>query len=1091
MWTGAVRGQDVSARQESISTLEAGKTIERRLSGGETHAFQITLALGQRLRVIADQHGIDVAIKISTSQGRQSVEMDSSNITQGPEIASVIAEQDEAYRVEIRSTSKSVPAGRYELRVEVAAATEQDRQWIKAQQAYTEGRRLRVQPPAEAQAQALRKFEEALGHWRALGDKLMATHTLYYLAEGHKRLGGLQQALSYHGQARQLALEAGEQREVAVAEIYIANVHSRLGEPRKSLEYYDRALPLWRSLNDTYLEARSLYELGFAYAKLGEAQKALEIYERALGVWRKLDNRQWIAETLNNIGGCYDVLGEWQKSLEHYDRALALYQAGKDRRGVARSLNNLGSIYWQLSEWRKAMEYYERALTEWTAMGDRSEEAITLINAGLAYARMNIPQKALECYQRSLQLQRAENDRRGEGFSLLVMGHLHASSDPRKALEYYDQSLQLLRATEDRLRESEALRGLGMAHTSLGDLPRAQDYLNQALTLSRHMGNQGGESQTLYSLAMLERECGDFAAALRWIESAIALAERTRADVRSQRLRASYFASTQKFYELQINTLMQLHEARPAEGFDALAVQASERARARSLLELLVESRVDIREGADAALLERERDLAKQLNAKATRQLELGANSPQLAPLKQEISQLENEFEMVRAAIRKDNPHYNSLVQPQPLTLAEIQQQLDDDTLLLEYKLGDERSWLWAITNRTLKTYELPKREQVELAAAEFRQHLTARSLVGKGETPLQRRRRIAEADAQLPEAAKQLSEMILDPAAGQFANKRLVIVPDGALHYLAFAALPAPESGRAGERERKQIHNPQSAIRHPLIVDHEIVILPSASVIATQRRELAGRPIAPKLLAVLADPVFRLEDERFGKTAERPTTVTQEPQLASRSIEHLSEEAFGGLSRKLPRLPFTRREADRILALAPVGAAFSATGFKASRDTALDPELGRYRYLHFATHGLLDSERPGLSALALSMMNETGEPKDGFLRANDVYNLKLPAELVTLSGCQTGLGKAVNGEGLVGLTRGFMYSGAARVVVSLWNVNDQATSELMARFYRRMLKRNQRPAAALRMAQVEMWRQMRWRAPYYWATFVLQGEWK
>jgi CHAT domain-containing protein len=275
------------------------------------------------------------------------------------------------------------------------------------------------------------------------------------------------------------------------------------------------------------------------------------------------------------------------------------------------------------------------------------------------------------------------------------------------------------------------------------------------------------------------------------------------------------------------------------------------------------------------------------------------------------------------------------------------------------------------------------------------------------------------------------------------------------------------------------------------LIVDHEIVTLPSASVIATQRRETAGRPIAPKLLAVLADPVFHIEDERLGRTAKRPVTATQEPQLASRSIEHLSEEELGGLARKLPRLPFTRREADRILALAPADATFKATGFKASRGAALAPELGRYRYLHFATHGLLDSERPGLSALALSMVDEVGRPQDGFLRANDVYNLKLPAELVTLSGCQTGLGKAVKGEGLIGLTRGFMYSGAARVVVSLWNVNDQATSELMARFYRKMLKGNQRPAAALRMAQVDMWRQGQWRAPYYWATFVLQGEWK
>ena len=1092
VWPVTVDGDQTGVSQETLPTLEAGKTMGRQLSGGEAHAFQLTLSPGQRLRVVVDQQGIDVTIKISTFQGRELAEMDSLNSTQGPEIASVIAEQAESYRVEIRSSSKSAPAGRYEVRIEIVGiATEQDRQWIEAQQAYSEGGRLSAQPTAEAQTQAIRQFEKALGQWQALGDKLMTAHAFYYLALIHRRLGQLQQSLSYYSQARQLVMETGEAREVTIAETFIANVHALLGEPRKSLEYYDRALMKWRSLNDTYLEARALLNLGAVYAALGEPQKAMEHYDRSLRFWQRLDDRRQMADTLQNIGGGYEILGEWQKALEHHNRALELYQGGGDRRGEARSLNNLGFTYEHLSESRKAMEYYEQAIAAWRVIGDRNEEAWTLMNLGYAYARTNAPQKALECYRQSLKLRQEGRDSLGEGYVLLLMGDLLASSDPGKAVEHYDQALLLLRTTDDPWRKAVALRGLGMVHASLGDLPLARNYLNQALNFFRDGGVRSGEAQTLYGLAVVESVRGDFAAALRWIESAITLAERTRADVRSQRLRASYFGSTQKFYELQIDALMRLHQARPAEGFEALAVQASERARARSLLELLVESRVDVREGVDAALLKRERDLTKQISAKATRQLELGANSPQLAPLKQEISQLENEFEMVRAAIRKDNPHYDALVQPQPLTLAEIQQQLDDDTLLLEYKLGDERSWLWAITNRTLKTYELPKREQIELAAERFRLHLTARSLAVEGETPLQRRRRIAEADAQLPEAAKLLSGMILDPAAGQSANKRLVIVPDGALHYVTFAALPAPESGRAGGQERKQIRNPQSAIRNPLIVDHEIVILPSASVIATQRREMAGRPIAPKLLAVLADPVFHVEDERFGRTAKRPATATQDPQPASRSIEHLSEEAFGGLARKLPRLPFTRREADQILALAPAEATFKATGFKASRGAALDPELGRYRYLHFATHGLLDSERPGLSALALSMVDEGGQPQDGFLRANDVYNLKLPVELVTLSGCQTGLGRAVKGEGLIGLTRGFMYSGAARVVVSLWNVNDQATSELMARFYRKMLKGNQRPAAALRMAQVEMWRQGQWRAPYYWATFVLQGEWK
>jgi CHAT domain-containing protein len=179
------------------------------------------------------------------------------------------------------------------------------------------------------------------------------------------------------------------------------------------------------------------------------------------------------------------------------------------------------------------------------------------------------------------------------------------------------------------------------------------------------------------------------------------------------------------------------------------------------------------------------------------------------------------------------------------------------------------------------------------------------------------------------------------------------------------------------------------------------------------------------------------------------------------------------------------------VLALAPKNSSFGATDFQASRATVLDPALGQYRYLHFATHGYLDSERPGLSALLFSMVDAEGKAQNGFVRANDIYNLKLPAELVVLSACQTGLGKDIKGEGLVGLTRGFMYAGAARVVVSLWNVNDKATADLMTKFYEKMLKQGQRPAAALRAAQVEMWKQKQWQSPYYWAAFTMQGEWR
>src|SRR5262249_49919167 len=278
----------------------------------------------------------------------------------------------------------------------------------------------------------------------------------------------------------------------------------------------------------------------------------------------------------------------------------------------------------------------------------------------------------------------------------------------------------------------------------------------------------------------------------------------------------------------------------------------------------------------------------------------------------------------------------------------------------------------------------------------------------------------------------------------------------------------------------------------------HEVISLPSASALAVQRAELAGRKPAPKSVAVIADPVFYPADARMksvaAKTATEPTAPGAGQDLvATRIIEHLGEGAAKGASGNLviPRLPFTRQEADSILAAAAGSTNCEALDFNANRATATDAALSQYRYIHFATHGLIDSERPGLSALVLSLVDEEGKPKDGFLRAHDIYNLNLPAELVVLSACQTGLGKEIRGEGLVGLTRGFMYAGGGGVVVSLWNVNDKAKSELMARFYQRMLKGDERPAAALRSAQIELWKSAQWQSPYFWAPFVLQGEWK
>jgi len=348
---------------------------------------------------------------------------------------------------------------------------------------------------------------------------------------------------------------------------------------------------------------------------------------------------------------------------------------------------------------------------------------------------------------------------------------------------------------------------------------------------------------------------------------------------------------------------------------------------------------------------------------------------------------------------------------------------------------------------------------------------------------------------------------MILGPIATRLQQKRLLIVSDGALQYVPFAALPTPElieSNRSyvatGALESKK-----PRLSSPLIVEHEVINLPSASILAELRRQQIGRQQPPKAVAVLADPVFDRADERVVKemrTRREKDKLTPAGLLASSSSEKsvhadlLTRSADDlGLTRNgdfyLSRLLSTRQEAEAIMAVTPAGERMKAIDFQASREVAISGALARYRIVHFATHGFLDNKHPEFSGLVLSLVNKQGRPQNGFLDLQDIYNLNLPVELVVLSACETGLGQEISGEGLIGLTRGFMYAGATRVVASLWSVSDEATAELMARFYRFMEVNRMRPAAALRAAQVEMWKQNRWSSPYYWAAFQIQGEWK
>ena len=458
------------------------------------------------------------------------------------------------------------------------------------------------------------------------------------------------------------------------------------------------------------------------------------------------------------------------------------------------------------------------------------------------------------------------------------------------------------------------------------------------------------------------------------------------------------------------------------------------------------------------------------------------AEPEELEKTNREIRDLNIAYQEVETQIKQQSPRYATLVQPQPLSLDNIQAELKDaDTLLLEYALGEERSYVWAVTSNSITGYQLPARSQIEGAARELYKLLTLRQTLLENAPP-DYQQRVASADGEYWTQAARLSQTLLGQVAAQLGRKRLLIVADGALQYLPFEALPVPAST---ESESGVIAS------SPMVLNHEIVSLPSASTLAVIRR--GSRPIESddKLLAILADPVFERDDPRLTRLGLPAPTVAIQPATDSR--QSVSNETLGTDELvDISRLPATRQESEAIMTVAPAGTSLVARDFNASRNIAMSGRLSRYRVVHFATHGVINTEHPQLSGILLSLINSKGQNERGFLQLHDIYNLDLSGtQLVVLSACRTGLGKEVRGEGLMGLTTGFMYAGSRSVVASLWKVDDRATAELMKHFYQGMFEEKLTPAAALRKAKEAMWKQERWRAPYFWSAFILHGEYR
>ncbi|HQU85338.1 MAG TPA: CHAT domain-containing protein, partial [Pyrinomonadaceae bacterium] len=772
---------------------------------------------------------------------------------------------------------------------------------------------------------------------------------------------------------------------------------------RKVIQNFAQIYELSKVKQDRAWEIVALITSGIIYEQLGELQKALEFYLKGLAASREVENGQYEGSAVNNIGYIHSLTGNYENAINYYERSLVLEREVKNVRGEAISLNNVGTAYLFLN---------------------------------------NIP-KALENFEKSLVLRRQVKDERGEGNTLNNLGLIYEKAgDLQKSLDYLQQAFELRKRIGDKRGEANSLRNLGKTFYSLKDGEKAFEYFTKANDQARLLGERRIEADSFYWLATIENERGNLQKAFENIEKGLLLIEQTRGELLSPDLRISYFSTVQAFYELYTEIYVSLYEKTNDEKNIFAALETSEKTRTRNLVELLQEARIDIKQGIDEKTLEKFQDLQDGLNAKYRQRTQILSGKPtpeQISKINLEITTLSNELESFKQKIRQENPHYANLFQDTNISTQEIKELLDDETVLLEYKLGEKRSFLWLVTKDSVKFFQLPARKEIEKTARELYDSIVSRD---------------KKTEAKTAELSKNLAQILKFPSVEIIKNKRIAIVADGLLQFIPFSALSET---------------------------NEIVVLPSASVL-TELRENSKTQISPKkTLGIFADPIFEANDPRFSQISK----INEKNEEVKRILRDFR---FG---ESLPRLLSSRVEARNISSFVPKNQVLVNVDFEANRENATKDELADYKILHFATHGLLDTAHPELSGLVLSLYDKNGKSQDGFLRLNQIYNLKLNSDLVVLSACQTALGKDVRGEGLIGLTRGFMYAGANRVVASLWKVDDAATAEFMKIFYQNLLQKNLKPSTALHAAKLEMKKIPRFRAPYFWAGFTIQGDWR
>jgi CHAT domain-containing protein/tetratricopeptide (TPR) repeat protein len=842
---------------------------------------------------------------------------------------------------------------------------------------------------------------------------------------------------------------------VAHALTALGYIASRMDDAPATLEYARREVEAYRAIGHEYGEARALRSLGIDLNRAGEPDAALEALEQSLALHRDARRVSSQITVLADLAGNRGGTGDFARALEHAYAAIDLARTSRNGLLEARGWSAAGLAHQSLGELELAVDAYRRAASLATA--DEVLQANTKTRLGSSLLGLGRDDEAELQLREGLAGWTRLGFRAQQGQALVALGDLHARAGRiERARQSYEDALS--RSQEALYPLGEAIARQRLADTAIGsgDAARALELLEGVP--NDRLGDVNVRARIVATRARAALVAGDTERARRLALDAVQLTESAQGRAQSTRIDAGLLASAQPVYETAVRVLMAMHDVEPGAGHDVQAFAVSEHARARSLLDMVssgFEPPADRRAGD---VWNEFRAVQRQVNAKAGTLAATRSGSGRRDALTRDVDALTARLAVLEARLRSEVPAIGGLVVPEPVTVERVQRELlDGSTTLLEVMLGEPNSHAWVVSGDRMTSYRLAARQVIESAAARAR--AVAEPPSGRdGVSGLR--------------AGDDLSRLLSEPLRAIGAGQRVVMVVPGALQDVPFAALPsAPKS------------------TEPLGARHELVHAPSAAVVLAMGRVPAVRRTPQRALAVIADPVFDAMDPRVSASAPPAPSgangATVAPGGLTRALGSLEENASPA------RLPFSRQEADRVAALLPPAQVWKATDFAAHLEAVTSGTLSNFRIVHFATHGVLNTRTPELSGLVFSLVDVQGRPREGFLRLHDVPRLRLSAELVVLSGCDTARGRRLEGEGTIGLTRGFISAGARQVVASLWRVDDLATAQLMEEFYTNLLRRRMSAPAALRAAQQQLAASPRWGHPYFWAGFAVQGDWR